>query len=1046
MPTVKKFLDAVLPVSPGYIAVGSGQGGPTSTTFVQDSSGIIAAIGKALTVGHDLYYTPAVYSRRKRLADLCTDKRCIVIDIDLNHPKKPSYATQDEAIKAFFVALMAVKLPVPSYILSSGRGLHIYWALDHDTAPDRWLPVATSVKKALSAADIKLACDTSRWADLAGYLRVPGSINTKSGKFCEFYEKKGQHLGSEVAYPLKALATTSVPSVMPLTGGAMIKLPDRNGPRKASVEQAEATEIPRPIELIADCVPLSVLSDDPSQDYDAWWGMARLFARAKDLEKGRQAYHVASMIYPKYDEEKVDAKFAEAVSNSKASPTCAQFRAWAGLDTKACRNCPLFQAQGENGKPAALQTEFIDAFKQENITSSTLDAEVTLLERARQARLNGGYAPLNALGLKVPKNILKKMPDDRTGVWIDAVTGFMMANVEVKDGKSSYIETRLIARRPFWIEARIAERDPSGATLVFGARIVQARLINDEWCGRFVTVPATELNAGAGAVLSTFNTYGLDVEATDSRDAGFRALHRYIRRTVNQIDTSRAHNKEASFGWRNLKTEPSFVIGDRMYGKGGTTVLIEQEGGAFDMNPKVGQEGTLAEAKRISSLAMKNSLFPLRLVMLAALGAPLIHMTPVEGAMVLLAGETGRGKTAAMSYANSFYGSSKPGHLLASGTDTPKSIMHMLGIMGNIPAFIDETTLMQRDALASVMLQITQGAENNRLEASNNRLRQRNRWQTIAIASSNNSVSDIIDAATFAGEAQQMRVIEVGTFDTRDDEMFYKPGTAAFVNDVLTPSHKNYGLLGTEFIKHVIEHYDDMKKLVLEVDAMLRTGNTVLAAKQGDPFRVWRAVATVCVVAGITGEKMGFWKMSGSFLDQIKNHLIGAASEQKVKAKVAVGSWVSDFIALNQAGIVIDTVKDRTGKVVDVDRPDNPELDRIGGAAKKTLSHVPLRSAVARLTLTEGQDTAVCTILGSAFRRFCRAEGYDMQFIITKLEQGGMLIEHDKPRQITKDSPLPAAPSTISTVGGEALPAVSSFTVKLRLAKPYVIGEDPEYI
>lgn len=1048
MPTVKSFLDAVLPETSGYIAIGAGEGGPHRTQFVQDANGIVRVIGKALAEAEDLYFTPAVYDRRRRLAEYCTAKRCVVIDIDLNHEKKPSYATQDEAIKALFTALLQIHLAAPSYVLSSGRGLHVYWALTVDAAPAEWTPVATAIKQALVGADSKLGCDTSRWADLAGYLRVPGSINWKSGQFCEFYEIKGKHLGTEIAYPLKSLAPTMKETSGMLIGapGRKVTLPERNGPRKASIEQAEATEIPRPLNLIADCAPLFAISNDKAQEYEAWWGMARLFARAADPEAGLKAYHVASCGYAGYDPHKVTAKFNEAMANSKASPTCAQMRAWAGLDTSACRNCPLFQAQGENGKPAALQTEFIDAFKAENLAPSSLDEEVMMLDKARRARSSGGYAPLDSLGIRVPRALTKKPADDMPGIYIDEATGFLMANVEVKDGKETVIEPRMITRRPFWVEARIAERDPSGATLTYGARLVQARLIDDEWHGRFVTVPAAELNAGPGAVLSVFNTYGLDIESTDARDAGFRALHRFIRRSVNQIDVSRAQSREGSFGWRDLDHTPAFVIGDRRYGKGGTTALIEQEGGAFDLNQKVGQRGRLAEAKRIAARAMQHAMFPLKLVMLSALGAPLIHMTPVEGAMVLLAGETGRGKTAAMSYANSFYGSSRPGNLLASGTDTPKSIMHMLGIMGNLPAFIDETTLMNREALASVMLQITQGGENNRLEASVNRLRQRNRWQTIAIASSNKSVSDIVDAASFVGEAQQMRVIEVGSFDTKGQEMFYDKGTAAFVSDVLIPSHDNYGLLGTEFIKYTLEHYDDLRRLIGEVDGLLRKGNTALSATNGDPFRVWRAVASVCVVAGIIGEKMGFWKMSGSFLDQVKANLLSAAKGQSVRSHASVGSWVSDFIAQNQAGIVIDTVKDRSGKTVDLNRPDNPELDRVGGAAKRLPSHVPLRSAVARLTLTEGEVVARCTIMGSAFRRFCRNEGYDMQFIMTKLMQSGLLLEHDQPRQVVKDSPLPSAPSTISTVGGEALPAVSSFTVKLRLARPYVLGEDPEYV
>lgn len=1047
MTSLSAFMEHVLPEQSGSIAIGYGVGGPASTRFVASRANLLAALPRLIMSAQDLYYTPACYTVRRRKADNCAAKRCIVLDIDLNHEKKPSYHTKDEALRALLMMAARRDLPLPSYVLDSGRGLHVYWALDADVQPDLWKTVASSLRDIIVADDPKLGPDTTRWADLAGYLRVPGSMNSKSGTPCDFYKVNGVHVGSETPYALSLFMFDALVRPARATGPTVPAVPSqRTAPTRPRVrkmsavnDQEETSEIPRPMDLIGECVPLAELAKG-DQSYEAWQGLARLFARAG--KAGRDAFHAVSEKYKGYDPEATDAKFDDALATSFASPSCAQMRDWAGMRPAACRACPLFQAQGEGGKPSVLQSEFIDVLQKRNLTPASLDEEVRVLARARNARLQGKFAPMATIGVTIPKRLLKAPAEDRAGIFIDKATGFMMARVEVTEGKTVTYEDRRISRRPFWIEARISERDASSVGVVFGARVVQARLRGEDWEARYVTVPAAELNAGSGTFLTALQNYGLDIDATDPRTAHFRMLHSYVRASVNAIETSRAYHKESRFGWREGDT-PSFVIGDRLYSAGGETLLIEQDPGAFDMNEKVEQRGELNAAKEISARAMKHGLFPLRFLMLCALGAPLMHMTNVEGALVLVSGRTGKGKTAAMSYANSFFGSSRPGRLLANGTDTQKSIMHMIGIVSNLPAFIDETTLMKDAEMATTLLQITQGGENNRLEASSNRLRQRNRWQTIAIASANKDVTEIIKAESYTAEAQRARAIDLMTAHM-EGEIFYRPGSRQFLDDVLMPSHAHHGLIGVDFIKYCLDNYAAVEDRVRKTEASLSLNGGILSAKDGDTYRVWRAVVAVALVAGSIGEKLGYWHMDKSFLDEVLHNLVQAASTLQSRASVDSSNYVRDFLYANQGAIIIDakpiegTDKGRTASVEVSGR-------EVAVGRERPPSHTPSRSSVARLTLTEGSTSAICDISTMAFRRFCKDNELELSYVLAKLADDGALLS-DARQQLARGAPLPSMPNTVSSVGGEALPASRAIRVKLTLTAPYVMGHPPEYL
>ena len=81
-------------------------------------------------------------------------------------------------------------IPVPSYVVSSGRGLYLLWRIDeHVNALPRWKTVQEYLYSQLK----EFGADRSVVTDCARVFRIPGSVNKKSGQVVEIirdYKRK----------------------------------------------------------------------------------------------------------------------------------------------------------------------------------------------------------------------------------------------------------------------------------------------------------------------------------------------------------------------------------------------------------------------------------------------------------------------------------------------------------------------------------------------------------------------------------------------------------------------------------------------------------------------------------------------------------------------------------------------------------------------------------------------------------------------------------------------------------------------------------------
>jgi len=190
------MLSSLWASTPGLRCV-VGMKGKTTHHYWFDSND--AAMAKAIELdeaGWDVYFTPAIFDpqrveARQQEINPRTDRHytgreqaaavalpALWLDLDCGEGK--DYPDQRAAAQALQEWLDKTGVVAPSYVVSSGYGLHVYWLLNTPAPPARWLPVAQHLKQACHVHGLR--ADKSRTADSASLLRPPGTRNHKRGK------------------------------------------------------------------------------------------------------------------------------------------------------------------------------------------------------------------------------------------------------------------------------------------------------------------------------------------------------------------------------------------------------------------------------------------------------------------------------------------------------------------------------------------------------------------------------------------------------------------------------------------------------------------------------------------------------------------------------------------------------------------------------------------------------------------------------------------------------------------------------------------------
>lgn len=774
MPTLAQFYQDVLPATGPYCLFLAAQ---KRHLWVPDSATLVAATERlARAQMQGVYYATAAYQEATRRTQANVRAlRALRLDIDAGAEKAQrgdAYPSQRDALIAL-VAFSRASGLTPTWIISSGAGLHVYYALTQDLPRQQWKPL--SRRLAALCEQHGLLADRTVTCDEARILRPPTTVHP-SGHTVKALARRGPlyHPGElEALLPATAEATETddLPAYLQHHTNSDDGAVMHYGPRSA----LKAANRCRALAHVA------ARRGDVAEPL--WYTMIGL---VKHCEEGSDLIHEWSAGHPQYDSAQTDAKIAHW---DYGPPTCDAF---ARHLPDTCAACPHRQ---KVRSPILLGR--LDAEERAVAASSSADAPIDAPATTQPEAAGQGAPEAEAKAANTPRQPWDGLVADGYHLSDTGVSG----PVETSRGDTVHLH---FCRETFWLgPAAEAQGDDDCAQVIL-----------HQWDGaRVRTSLMSQTVLASGARLLEYLA-GRGIHAGRHKLAP-QAMKDYVYESLQKVKSLMNRPKVLDhLGLRILDDGALVAVQGHhvIHGDGriGTPILAAKlEGIAAAMPLPLpasvnGQWDASVWASHITPLARRHVDFLRRhygrpgmekfqMAIALALASPLMAFVTGEfrsGSLLprmsaltlsLYSRETARGKTTSIEAALAAYG--KPGAMMVGATDadsTDLGRMARLPLLGTLPFLMDEMT-GRPAAVAKTISSVANGSGRSALR-SDGSLRESGTWSLINIITTNCTQREMIQVMQQDSDAIQYRLLEVNM-----------DGIAPFTPEQITTFDREWG-------------------------------------------------------------------------------------------------------------------------------------------------------------------------------------------------------------------------------------------------------------
>lgn len=275
---------------------------------------------------HGVYFGTAAFATSdNRKSTNVLALKALRLDVDAGEKKHATdpdgtYPNQKEALAALlgFIKLTGT---APSYIISSGEGLHVYYCLDESLPPAEWLRLAEGLSNRAAMADLRV--DTKVTTDTARVLRPLGGLHQNGSRVTCIKATGRTYSASQLAsvFPAPRKFDTSI-----------------NDDAISAVEGPPSSAL----KIVKHCAALHKVAEAKGDVQEPFW--RAMLGVVKFTVEGDELAQEWSMGYDGYDERETARKLA----NWATGPTtCNEF-------SKHCKACGECEYQGKIKSPIVL--------------------------------------------------------------------------------------------------------------------------------------------------------------------------------------------------------------------------------------------------------------------------------------------------------------------------------------------------------------------------------------------------------------------------------------------------------------------------------------------------------------------------------------------------------------------------------------------------------------------------------------------------------------------------------------------------------------------
>lgn len=136
------------------------------------------ATGNLVVTGNDIYIAPNGFADDKgRQKDNVRHLNAFFTDIDFHKSKKYKNMKPEEVVASILQQCKSHNMPIPSLIICTGHGLHVWWLLAQPVDV-RFMPVWDEIQTEIFQEFKAYGADAAA-KDASRYLRIPGTNNNK---------------------------------------------------------------------------------------------------------------------------------------------------------------------------------------------------------------------------------------------------------------------------------------------------------------------------------------------------------------------------------------------------------------------------------------------------------------------------------------------------------------------------------------------------------------------------------------------------------------------------------------------------------------------------------------------------------------------------------------------------------------------------------------------------------------------------------------------------------------------------------------------------
>jgi len=691
------FLSLVLPPAGTYCVVGLKKDAKIKQTFVGSIEEIESYADAFVHKGYDAYFALASYTDDSaRTISNASHLNSFYLDLDCGLGKE--YADQAEAAAALKEFIKATKMPKPTVLVNSGRGVHAYWVVEQPLPKEEWKPIAEGLKALCSAH--KLHADPAVTADVARILRIPDTLNFKNvdDPLPVKIIMAGQRVPVDSIKQLLATDVLDIPGEPPFK-----RQPDPTTLALMGNYQSRFKTIMLKSIKGEGCAQLVHIYENQDSIEEPLWRAG--LSIAQHCVDADTAIHKLSSKHPEYSPEVTIKKAAQ----TKGPYTCETFRK---LNSITCEECTL------------------------KVTSPIQIGREVIIPEAEEKEVES----LEPITQEVRTYVIPQYPFPFFRGNVGGI--YRRSDPNVADDKDE-----LLFPYDFYVVKRLY--DPEDGECV----MMRLHLPKDGV--REFIMPLRDV-ISKEKFIGKIAEYG--VAALGKKQ---EKLMMYTTRWVEELQAmGKAEVARKQFGW--LPDDSAFIIGDKEikselveYSPPSAATLPVVP--AFGTRGDFHQWKDIINHYAQPGLELRAFAFfmgfggPLmKFVGGGMLNGFLLNLISPQG---------GTGKSTLLHAINSIYGN--PEALMMSYKDTHNFRLQRFGILQNITATIDELTNMKAEMMSDLVYDITSGKGKGRMSSKANVERiNTTTWKLPVVSTSNKAIRDALLSIKSFPEPELLRILE----------------------------------------------------------------------------------------------------------------------------------------------------------------------------------------------------------------------------------------------------------------------------------------------